>query len=149
MQNKQSDARKTHRPALFSPSEVIAMLKGLKTHENKEQGKTKHKTQVSVILKHCLMHRKVWTIHACIFLLKSLYAMSPFSEFWIFYYHKIKANFSSVKLWANKNIFFWVLVSIRIRLEMRITNEFQTADKNYNLYSMPARKQKEVQHERR
>ena len=35
-------AREAHRPALSSPSAVIKMLKGLKKHENKEQGKIKH-----------------------------------------------------------------------------------------------------------
>ena len=32
---------------------------------------------------------------------------------------------------------------------MRIINEFQTADKNYNFCPMPASQQKEVQNERR
>ena len=33
--------REAHRPVVFSQSEVITMLKGLKKHEDKEQGKTK------------------------------------------------------------------------------------------------------------
>ena len=56
-QHVQTNAREAHRPALYSPSEVITMLKGLKTttkktkqkqqqqqqqqHENKEKGKNK------------------------------------------------------------------------------------------------------------
>ena len=40
MQNKQTNVREAHRPAPSSPSEVITMLKGIKKHEDKEQGKT-------------------------------------------------------------------------------------------------------------
>ena len=40
MQNKQTNAREADRPALSSPSDVITIIKGLLTHENKEQGKT-------------------------------------------------------------------------------------------------------------
>ena len=42
MQNKQTNAQEAHKPAPSTPSEVITMLKGLKKHEDKEQGKTKH-----------------------------------------------------------------------------------------------------------
>ena len=41
-QNKQTNAREAHRPALYSPSEVITMLKGLK---KKTRTKSKAKTQ--------------------------------------------------------------------------------------------------------
>ena len=53
MQNKQTNTREAHRPALSSPSDVITMLNGLKTkqnktkkHENKKQSKTQHETLV-------------------------------------------------------------------------------------------------------
>ena len=48
MQNKQTNAREAHRPAPSSPSEVNTMLKGLKRHEDKEQGKTKHEAPRSI-----------------------------------------------------------------------------------------------------
>ena len=47
MQNKQTNAREAHIPALPSPSEVTTMLKRLDKHENKEQGKTQHETSRS------------------------------------------------------------------------------------------------------
>ena len=40
MQNKQTRAREAHRRAPASPSEVIAVLKGMKKHEIKDQGQT-------------------------------------------------------------------------------------------------------------
>ena len=47
MQNKQ--IREAHRQAPSSPSEVITMLKGMKKHEDKEQGKTiKHEALRSI-----------------------------------------------------------------------------------------------------
>ena len=48
VQNKQTHARETHRQAPSSPSEVITMLKGLKKHEDKEQGKTKNEVPRSI-----------------------------------------------------------------------------------------------------
>ena len=48
MKNKQTNAREAYRLALSSPSEEIAMLNRTeKKHENKEQGKTQHKTPSS------------------------------------------------------------------------------------------------------
>ena len=38
--NKQTNARGAHRPAPSSPSEVLTMLKEMKKHDDKEQGKT-------------------------------------------------------------------------------------------------------------
>ena len=47
--NKQTNARKAHRPAPSSPSEVITMLKGIKTHVEKKQGNTiKHEVARSI-----------------------------------------------------------------------------------------------------
>ena len=43
MQNKQTNAREAHRQAFSSPSEVVTMLNRNDKHENKEQGRTKHK----------------------------------------------------------------------------------------------------------
>ena len=37
---KQTNARKSHRPAPSSPSEVITMLTGTTKHDDKEHGKT-------------------------------------------------------------------------------------------------------------
>ena len=48
MQNKQTNAPKAYRPAPSSPSEVITMLKELKKHEDKEQGKTRHEAPRSI-----------------------------------------------------------------------------------------------------
>ena len=43
------NARAAHRPAPSFPSEVITMLKGMKQHEDKEQGKTsKHKFAITI-----------------------------------------------------------------------------------------------------
>ena len=39
MQNKQKNARETHRPALSSPSEVLTMLKGLKKVTQEQRAK--------------------------------------------------------------------------------------------------------------
>ena len=48
MQNKQTNAREAHRPAPSSPSKVTTMLKGMKKHDAKEQGKTlKHESSRS------------------------------------------------------------------------------------------------------
>ena len=46
VQNKQTNAREAHRPALFSRSELITMLKGLakQQRDNKWQGKTELET---------------------------------------------------------------------------------------------------------
>ena len=69
-----------------------------------------------------------------------VYLYEYFSEFWIFYYHKIfKGQFLIL---SEQKYFFWVLViflqmMISINSKMLITNEFQTADKDYNLCSMP------------
>ena len=41
------NAWKAHRPALSSASEVTALLKRTKNHENKEQGKNEHETPQS------------------------------------------------------------------------------------------------------
>ena len=52
MQNKQINARDAHKSAPSSPSEVITMLKGMKKHEDKEQGKTlKHEEPRRIIHK--------------------------------------------------------------------------------------------------
>ena len=51
MQNKQTNARETHkcRPVPSSPREVITVLKGIKKHEDKEHGKTlKHEAPRSI-----------------------------------------------------------------------------------------------------
>ena len=91
--NKQTNAREAHRPALSSPSEVITMLKGMKKHENKEQGKTlKHEAPRSInhkatqnkkkILKQCIqynlcfdnIHPVSFSIHPC---------LKPISMVWI------------------------------------------------------------------
>ena len=42
VQNKQTNARETHRPAPSSPGEVITMLNRTYKHENEEQGMTQH-----------------------------------------------------------------------------------------------------------
>ena len=41
---KYTNAREAYRPALSSPSEVITMFNRTEKRENKEQGKTQHKT---------------------------------------------------------------------------------------------------------
>ena len=48
VQNKQTHAREAHRPAPSSPSEVMTMLKGVKKHEDQEQGKAKHEAPHSI-----------------------------------------------------------------------------------------------------
>ena len=49
VQNKQTNAQDTHRPAPSSPSKVVTMLKEIKKHEDKEHGKTlKHEGPRSI-----------------------------------------------------------------------------------------------------
>ena len=49
VQNKQTNAREAHRPAPSSPSEVITVLKRVKKHGDKEQGKIlKHEAPCSI-----------------------------------------------------------------------------------------------------
>ena len=68
MQNKQTNARDEHRPAPSSPSEVNTMLKGMKKHEDKEQGKAlKHEAPRNINHKakqnqnNSGKHNKMWT----------------------------------------------------------------------------------------
>ena len=58
MQNKQTNAREAHRPALSSPIEVITMLKGPRKDENKKQGKTHHETPRSKIIWRAILWKR-------------------------------------------------------------------------------------------